>query len=151
MHKKMNICPFIYHAVIIFFTTLALAISAGNISESLAAHGISIDGKLKYPADFKRFDYTSEAARKGGELVLHDLGSFDKMNPYTLKGSAPSGLDNLVFETLAVASLDEPFAGYGLIAKDIDLADDRMSVTYTIDENARFSDGMSITPEDVQF
>jgi microcin C transport system substrate-binding protein len=147
----MNICPFIYHAVIIFFTTLALAISAGNISESLAAHGISIDGKLKYPADFKRFDYTSEAAQKGGELVLHDLGSFDKMNPYTLKGSAPSGLDNLVFETLAVASLDEPFAGYGLIAKDIDLADDRMSVTYTIDENARFSDGTSITPEDVQF
>ena len=151
MHKKMNFCPFIYRTVIIFFTTLALAISAGNISESLAAHGISIDGKLKYPADFKRFDYTSEAAQKGGELVLHDLGSFDKMNPYTLKGSAPSGLDNLVFETLAVASLDEPFAGYGLIAKDIDLADDRMSVTYTIDENARFSDGTSITPEDVQF
>jgi microcin C transport system substrate-binding protein len=151
MHKKMSICPFIYRTVIIFFTTLALGISAGNISESIAAHGISIDGKLKYPSDFKRFDYTSEVAKKGGELVLHDLGSFDKMNPYTLKGSAPSGLDNLVFETLAVASLDEPFAGYGLIAKDIDLADDRMSVTYTIDENARFSDGTSITPEDVQF
>jgi microcin C transport system substrate-binding protein len=73
------------------------------------------------------------------------------MNPYTLKGSAPSGLDNLVFETLAASSLDEPFAAYGLIARDIELADDRLSVTYTIDENARFSDGTSITPEDVQF
>ena len=134
-----------------FIFLAALIISAGGYTESMAAHGISIDGKLKYPPDFKRFEYTSAAAKKGGVLVLHDLGSFDKMNPYTLKGSAPAGLDTLVFETLAVASLDEPFAEYGLIAKDIDLAEDRMSVTYTLDENARFSDGTQITPEDVQF
>jgi len=122
-----------------------------DVSPCQAAHGISIDGKLKYKPGFKQFEYTSDKARKGGDLILHDLGSFDKMNPYTLKGSAPSGLDNLVFETLAVSSLDEPFASYGLIAKDIELAEDRLSVTYTIDENARFSDGTPITPEDVQF
>ncbi len=118
---------------------------------SQAAHGISIDGKLKYPADFKHFDYASDEAGKGGTLVLHDLGSFDKMNPYTLKGSAPAGLDNLVFETLAVASLDEPFAGYGLIAKDIEVSADRLSVTYTLDPEARFSDGSPITPDDIKF
>ena len=136
-----------------FIIVFSMAVSTVIIdaSRSFAAHGISIDGKLKYPPDFKRFDYTSSQARKGGALVLHDLGSFDKMNPFTLKGSAPSGLDNLVFETLAVASLDEPFASYGLIAKDIELADDSLSVTYTIDENARFSDGTPVTPEDVQF
>jgi microcin C transport system substrate-binding protein len=151
MHKKIRLCLFICRKLYFFPIILAVLISTGNITVSQAAHGISIDGKLKYPADFTHFGYTSEAAQKGGALVLHDLGSFDKMNPYTLKGSAPSGLDNLVFETLAVASLDEPFAGYGLIARDIDLAKDRMSVTYTIDENARFSDGTPITPEDVQF
>ena len=138
-----------------FYLILGLALAVFsltiNISECRAAHGISIDGKLKYTPDFKQFDYTSEHAKKGGTLVLHDLGSYDKMNPFTLKGSAPSGLDNLVFETLAVSSLDEPFAGYGLIAKDIELADDRLSVIYTIDENARFSDNSPITPEDVQF
>jgi microcin C transport system substrate-binding protein len=137
------------------FLILGLALTlfsmSASVSECQAAHGISIDGKLKYAPGFKRFDYTSDQAKKGGALVLHDLGSFDKMNPYTLKGSAPSGLNNLVFETLAVSSLDEPFAGYGLIAKDIVLADDRLSVTYTIDENARFSDGSPITTEDVQF
>lgn len=117
----------------------------------LAAQGISIDGKVKYPPGFSRFDYVSEQARKGGNLVLHDLGSFDKLNPYTLKGTAPSGLDELVFEPLAVPSLDEPFAAYGLIAKDIELAPDRLSVTFTIHEKARFSDGTPVTPEDVKF
>ncbi len=118
---------------------------------ALAAHGISIDGTLKYTPGFKRFDYTSARARKGGALVLHDLGSFDKMNPFTLKGSAPFGLEALVFETLAVPSLDEPFAEYGLIARDIELAPDRRSVTFTIDERARFSDGRPVTVEDVKF
>ncbi|NOQ46467.1 MAG: ABC transporter substrate-binding protein [Desulfobulbaceae bacterium] len=120
-------------------------------SQLFAAHGISIDGKLKYPPDFKRFEYTSTDAVKGGALVLHDLGSFDKMNPFTLKGSAPFGLDSLIFETLAVGSLDEPFAEYGLIAKDIELAPDKRSVVFTIHEKARFSDNTPITPEDVKY
>lgn len=137
--------------VFLILIVAALFLTAADMSRVQAAHGISIDGKLKYKPGFKQFDYTSEQAQKGGVLLLHDLGSFDKMNPYTLKGSSPSGLENLVFETLTVGSLDEPFASYGLIAKDIELADDRLSVTYTIDENARFSDGTPVTPEDVQF
>lgn len=116
-----------------------------------ASHGVSIDGTLKYPEGFKHFDYVSENAEKGGELILHDLGGFDKMNPFTLKGNAPYGLDTLIFETLAVPSLDEPFTEYGLIAKDIELAEDKLSVTFTINEQARFSDGTPITPEDVKF
>ncbi len=151
MIKKRQPAFLFFRSFLILVLTLALFSMAPSVSECQAAHGISIDGKLKYNPDFKQFDYTSEQAKKGGALVLHDLGSFDKMNPFTLKGSPPSGLDNLVFETLAVSSLDEPFAAYGLIAKDIELADDRLSVIYTIDENARFSDGSPITPEDVQF
>ncbi len=115
------------------------------------AHGISIDGKLKYPTDFKHFDYVSPDAVQGGKITLHDLGSFDKMNPFTLKGTVPFGIDSLVFEPLAVASLDEPFSEYGLIAKDIELAQDKLSVTFTIDENARFSDDSPVRVEDVKF
>jgi len=151
MIKKMQSAFHFSRSFLILVLTLVVFSMAAGVSECQAAHGISIDGKLKYNPDFKQFDYTSGQAKKGGALVLHDLGSFDKMNPFTLKGSPPSGLDNLVFETLAVSSLDEPFAAYGLIAKDIELADDRLSVIYTIDENARFSDGSPITPEDVQF
>ncbi|MEW6429102.1 MAG: extracellular solute-binding protein [Thermodesulfobacteriota bacterium] len=118
---------------------------------ALGGHGISIDGKLKYPATFTHFDYADPDAVKGGTLVLHDLGSFDKMNPYTLKGTPPAGLEELVFETLAVASEDEPFAEYGLIAEDIELAPDRMSATFRLRPQARFSDNTPITAEDVLF
>lgn len=131
--------------------TVLLAATLALPLPGMAAHGISIDGKLKYPANFSHFDYTSPQAVKGGQLVLHGLGGFDKMNPFTLKGTAPDDLDNLVFETLAVPSLDEPFAEYGLLAKEIELAGDRLSVTFTIHELARFSDGSPVTPEDVKF
>ena len=117
----------------------------------MAAHGVSIDGNLKYPKDFSRFAYTSDKVKSGGTLVLHDLGSFEKMNPFTLRGSAPRGLGAYVFETLTVPSLDEPFASYGLIAEEIILAADRKSVTYFINPRARFSDGEPITADDVKF
>ncbi|XOF34204.1 MAG: extracellular solute-binding protein [Candidatus Electrothrix sp. YB6] len=120
-----------------------------------AAHGVSIDGKLKYPAGFSHFDYVNPAAGKGGDLTLHALGSFDKMNPFTLKGTEAFGLfgieGSLIFETLAAGSLDEPFAAYGLLAKDIELAEDKLSVLFTLNEKARFSDGSPVTVEDVKY
>ncbi len=131
--------------------TLSIILLFVDSAPAFAAHGISIDGILKYPENFSHFDYASEQAVKGGDLVLHSLGSFDKMNPFTLKGVAPDGLNELVFETLTAPSLDEPFAAYGLIAKDIEVAEDHLSVTFTIDDKARFSDGTPVTPEDVKF
>ncbi len=136
--------------ILLFFLLNGLLIIFPAVS-AWAAHGVSLDGHLKYPKGFERFDYTSPQAKSGGTLVLHDLGGFDKMNPFTLKGEAPMGLSSYVFEPLAVASLDEPYAEYGLIASDIELAPDRKSVTFTLNPQARFSDGTPVTAEDVQF
>lgn len=122
-----------------------------TVTPSYSAHGLAMNGKLAYPAKFIRFDYTSEDAKKGGKLILHDIGSFDKMNPFTLKGEAPYALETLIFDTLGVQSLDEPFSIYGLIAKDIELAENQLSVTYTIDENAKFSDGTKVTVNDIAY
>ncbi|MBF0214536.1 MAG: ABC transporter substrate-binding protein [Magnetococcales bacterium] len=116
-----------------------------------ADHGLSLDGVLKYPHDFKGFDYTSPDAKPGGTLNLHALGSFDKMNPYTLKGSAPDMLEPLVFEHLMVSSQDEPFSQYGLLAKKVEVASDGLSVTFHLDPAARFSDDSPLTAEDVKF
>ncbi len=118
---------------------------------SFGAHGISIDGKLKYQENFSHFSYTSPEARKGGSVILHGIGSFDKMNPFSLKGEPPLGIERFVFDQLAVSSLDEPFTMYGLIAKAIEVADDYRSVVFTLNENARFSDGSPITVEDVAY
>ena len=142
-----RIFPFLRKVLCCILACLPAALPA----PLFAGHGVSIDGVLKYPPGFARFGYASDQAVKGGHLVLHDLGGFDKMNPFTLKGTAPAGLDELVFETLAVPSLDEPFAAYGLIAKDIELAPDRLSVTFTINEQARFSDNTPVTAVDVKF
>jgi len=133
------------------FVLITICFFIVNAPNLWATHGISIDGKLKYGSDFKQFDYVSENAKKGGKLQLHDNGSFDKMNPFTLKGTAPFGLEMFVFEPLAVGSLDEPFAEYGLIAEDIELAEDKLSITFTIDKKAKFSDGSPVTPKDVAF
>jgi microcin C transport system substrate-binding protein len=129
----------------IFFITLFFS------SEAFGAHGVSLDGTLKYEEGFAQFDYTSPNAVQGGRLVLHDIGSFDKMNPFTLKGSAPYGLDALVFEPLAVASFDEPFSQYGLLAEDIEVAADKKSVTFILNGLAKFSDGTPVTVEDVAY
>ncbi|MGD9948315.1 MAG: extracellular solute-binding protein [Desulfobulbus sp.] len=141
----------IHNSLKYFFAVcgLFLAIFTGSLAH--AAHGVSIDGHLKYAKGFAHFDYIAPKAKSGGTLVLHDLGSFEKMNPFTLKGAAPQGLTPYVFETLAVPSLDEPFAEYGLIAEDIELAADKKSVTFTLNPKARFSDGTQVTAEDVQF
>ncbi len=130
---------------------LLLIVGLSFSSSSFAAHGISLDGEVKYPKNFSHFDYISAEAVKGGSLVLHDIGSFDKMNPFTLKGEAPLTLELLLFEPLAVASLDEPFSQYGLLAEDIEVAADKKSVTFTLDPRARFSSGEPVTAEDVKF
>ncbi|HBT97795.1 MAG TPA: ABC transporter substrate-binding protein [Desulfobulbaceae bacterium] len=144
MHKVRVLSPLF---VLLFGLIIKLA-TAGNAA---AAHGISIDGSLKYPAGFTAFSYVNPEAPKGKSVVLPAMGAFDKMNPYTLKGTPPFGLGELVFETLAVPSLDEPFAEYGLLAKDMSLAADRLSVTFTLDPAARFSNGQEVTAEDVVF
>ncbi|OSM05094.1 putative extracellular solute-binding protein [Magnetofaba australis IT-1] len=87
----------------------------------------------------------------GGHLTLQDMGGFDKLNPFTLKGAAPALLGALVFETLMTSSLDEPFAQYGLLAEDVVVAEDWMSVTFRLNAKAQFSDGTPVTAEDVKF
>jgi len=105
----------------------------------------------KYKPGFDHFDYVNPNAPKGGTLNLSTFGTFETLNPFLLKGIPAIGLGALIFETLTVESLDEPFSMYGLLADDISVADDRMSVTFHLDKNARFSDSSKVTADDVKF
>lgn len=133
-----------------FLRITALLLFAASVQVQAAASQ-AMGYAPKYADGFTHFDYVNPDAPRGGALDLPAFGSFDSLNPYTLKGQSASGLGTLVFETLMVSSWDEPFSQYGLLADDVQLAEDRLSVTYHINPEARFSDGSPVLAEDVVF
>ncbi|NBS46120.1 MAG: ABC transporter substrate-binding protein [Betaproteobacteria bacterium] len=123
------------------------------MSRAWGAHAYAQFGDIKYPAGFSHFDYVNPAAPKGGTLSMVPptrLSNFDKYNPFTLKGSAAPQLLGLVFETLLTTTLDEPTTSYGLLAEDIAVAPDRLSVVFRLNPKARFNNGDPVLAEDVK-
>lgn len=131
-------------AAVFFFSSLSMAAAA------TAQHGVALHGKPFYSEGFTNFNYALISAPKGGDLRLGAVGTFDTLNPFTLKGVAADGA-GMVFETLMVRALDEPFSQYGWIAESIFVPEDKTWVAFRIRKNARFHDGTPITPEDVIF
>jgi len=120
---------------------------------ALAAHAFSLYGTPKYPEGFKHFDYVNPDAPRGGSLYLANPDrrtSFDKFNPFSLKGVSAAGVSNLMFETLASISADEIATMYGLLAEHMELAPDRMSMTFRLHPKARFNNGDPVTAADVK-
>src|SRR6056297_34108 len=113
------------------------------------AHGIAMYGQPALPPDFVSLPYANPDAPKGGRVITGNVGSFDSLNPFILKGSAPWQLRHLTHESLMGRSWDEPFTLYGLLAESIETGPNREWVEFTLREEARFSDGSPITVEDV--
>lgn len=130
---------------------LLLCLPFGFSHTAVAAHAIALHGVPKYPATFTQFSYANAQAPQGGELHTSGLGNFEKLNPFILKGLAADGLQYLVFETLGVSSWDEPDTVYGLLAEDIALAPDELSLTFRLNRKARFSNGDPVLAEDVKY
>ena len=118
-----------------------------------AAHAFSLYDTPKYPPGYTHFDYQNPEAPKGGEIYLANPDSrtsFDKFNPFSMKGVAAAGVSNLMFESLAITSADEIATMYGLLAEDMQLAPDRMAMTFRLNPNARFNNGDAVTADDVK-
>ena len=118
-----------------------------------AAHGYALWGDMKYPPGFIHFDYVNPDAPKGGEIRLVSnlrLSTFDKYNPFTIRGGAPAYLSQLMFDSLLAGSLDEEGAGYGLLAEDVAVAPDGLSATFKLRKNARFHNGDPVLAQDVK-
>ncbi len=137
-----------------FFLVLTLSAAqpiAAQQARDGFVHGLALGASPRYPAGFSHFRYTNPDAPAGGRLRISALGSFDKLNPFTLKGVAAKGVMDLVFESLTIGSLDEPMASYGLLAQDMRLARDGRSITFRLRPEARFSNGDPVTAHDVKF
>ena len=116
-------------------------------------HGMSVFGDLKYTAGFKQFDYVTAAAPKGGAAWQISLGTYDSFNAVVagIKGTPAASIADLLYDTLFVASLDEPSSEYGLLAEAVSYPDDISSASFRLRPEAKWHDGMPVTPEDVIF
>ncbi|MDF3034388.1 MAG: hypothetical protein K0R76_1342 [Alphaproteobacteria bacterium] len=112
------------------------------------SHGFSVYGSLKYPADFTHFDYVNPDAPKEGTLRLGNLGTFDSLNFYIVKGLAPA-LILLTTATLLEEAFDRSGESYGYAAESIELAPDRSWVIFRLNPKAQFSNGDPVTADDV--
>ena len=133
--------------------TLLGLLFAGMCSVSLAApqHALTLYNEPpKYSANFKHFDYVNPDAPKGGTFRQAGFGGFDSLNPFISKGVAATDID-LIYDTLARQSLDEPFTEYGLIAGKIEKAPDNSWVRFYLRPEARFHDGHPVRADDVVF
>ena len=113
-------------------------------------HALSLIGEPKYQAGFPHFDWVNPDAPKGGTLRGFAEGSFDSLNPFSVKGDPAGGL-GLVYDSLMAGSPDEPSSEYCLICEWVSYPADYSSVTFGLNPKARFQDGSPITPEDVIF
>ncbi|MGX1101839.1 MULTISPECIES: extracellular solute-binding protein [Bradyrhizobium] len=141
------------------------ALSAAGLRAAPAAadngtemHGMSVFGDLKYPADFKIFDYVNPKAPKGGAFSVipwvrgynQSYYTFNSLNAYVLKGEGAQGMD-MTFATLMSRANDEPDAMYGYAASSVQISPDKLTYRFTMRPEARFHDGSKLTAQDVAF
>jgi microcin C transport system substrate-binding protein len=123
-----------------------------SASEPAWRHALSLFGEVKYPPDFKRFDYVNPEAPKGGITRMISIGTFDNFNIAVsgVKGSIAPAVGQ-IYETLMARSQDEVATEYGLLAEAASHPDDFAWVIYRLRKEARWHDGRPVTPEDVIF
>ena len=127
-------------------------------NEDVERHGISAFGDLKYPVDFKHFDYVNPNAPKGGafsqigptRLYNQNFLTFNSLNSFILKGDAAQGME-LTFTTLMTPATDEPDSFYGLAARAVRISPDGLTYRFRLRPEAKFHDGTRITAHDVAF
>ena len=123
----------------------------GHPSEFVFRHGVAFLHELKYPPDFKHFEYVNTSAPKGGALVLPTMGDFNTVSP--LPNERARGVPGLglAFDTLLVRAGDEIAAYYGNLAEQVAIRADKRAMAMRLHPLARWHDGVPITTEDVVF
>jgi microcin C transport system substrate-binding protein len=131
---------------------LPFADTTARADDKAWRHGLSLFGNVKYPAGFKHFDYVNPNAPKGGASRQLAIGTYDNFNQVVggVKGVLGARLD-LIYDTLMVPALDEISTTYGLLAEGAAFPSDFSSVTYRLRREAKWHDGVPVTPEDVIF
>ncbi len=111
---------------------------------SLAMHG-----EAAFPDGLTQpMPWVNPDAPQGGTLRMSAIGTYDSLNPFIILGNPAQGL-HLINDRLLYRSPDEPFTMYPQLARAIELPDDRSSITFHLDPDARFHDGSPVTADDL--
>jgi microcin C transport system substrate-binding protein len=127
-------------------------------TQDVEQHGISAFGDLKYPPEFKYFDYVNPDAPKGGafshvgatRVFNQNFLTFNSLNSFILKGDGAQGMQ-LTFASLMARANDEPDALYGLAARAVRISADGLTYHFIMRPGITFHDGSPITAHDVAF
>lgn len=119
--------------------------------EPARVHAIAMHGAPALPPGFPHLPFVNPDAPRGGKLVLGQQGTFDSLNAFVVRGVAPDIMQRFVLQSLLYRSPDEPFTAYGMLAREIQLPEDRSFIVFHLDPRARFSDGRPVTSADVAF
>lgn len=145
-------------AVPIIFVLLTTSLKAAESAASAERCGYAPLASLKYKPTDTSFAYVNPDAPKGGKLRLGRTGSFDSLNFLRYPGTTisdrrqiPLHITEYLFDSFLVRANDEPAGWYCLAATTVKTSPDLSSVTFTINENARFHDGKPVTVDDVIF
>ena len=141
--------PVFFRAQGLKIAALCVLSAVPGASFGARQHGIAMYGDPALPPDFVSLPYANPDAPKGGRMATGNTGSFDSLNPFTQKGTAPWQLRFMGYESLMGRSYDEPFTLYGLLAESVEVGPNRRWVEFTLRKEARFSDGAPVTVEDV--
>jgi peptide/nickel transport system substrate-binding protein len=132
------------------FALSGLSLATASGAEPLR-HGIAMHGEPALEPGFEHLPYADPRAPRGGRITLALQGTFDSLNPLIVLGVAPDVVPRYVLQSLMMRSADEPFTIYGLVARSVEMPEDRSFITFNLDPRARFSDGHPLTAEDVRF
>lgn len=133
----------------IWILALCAVLCAPDSPEAAPGGGLAMHGEPALSPDFRHLPHVNPDAPKGGAIRFGEVGGFDSLNPFIVKGTAPWLLRGRLYESLMGRSWDEPFTLYPLLAERVEAAEDRSWVEFTLDPAARFSDGTPVTREDV--
>lgn len=103
----------------------------------------------KYDIHAKHFDYVNPNAPKQGVLKTAIVSTFDNLNPFSIMGTSTPYISIFCFARLFDDSQDEVSVSYPYAAKSIEISHDKKSITFYLNETAKFSDGSPITADDV--
>ena len=128
------------------FTTAARA----QDQTTIISHGISTFGELKYLADFPHLAYVNPDAPKGGEISEWRPGTFDSLNPYSIKGVGEA-YAGIAYENILAGTADEIGSAYCFMCETMEYPLDRSWVIFNLRKDVTFSDGTPMTGDDVIF